>query len=260
VNFKKLLLLFILLIAQSVAMGQSDFEDDEAQKMQDEMQAQRAQYQQILKAVGGEGVENDPDFQKMVKEGVKDPQQMLKKLQEIRKKNGKDGNIGQIGGSGAGNPAAGMKLKDLMKGNASNVVRMMMQQFNHVSPAELKSRLLAATEGKPQGNFLRNNPRFLDFVVKTFKHPDALPDFARILDQRQKLTYFVGVNIFIFFFALWYKRVQKRRNSEKALNKSINQFVFRTIMFTGLRLGVFAAFFHKEVYPLFSIAKSTFMG
>jgi hypothetical protein len=244
-----------MLLGHNVTQGQDDLEDQEAQKLQKEMEDQRSQYQAILKAVGGEGVENDPDFQKMVKEGIKDPQQMLQKLQEIRQKNGKDTNIGTIGGGGG--KAQGMKLKDLLKGNASEMVKLMLQQFAHVGPDQLKARLLAANEGKPQGEFLKNNPRFLNFVVKAFKHPNALPNFAKILDQRQKLTYFVGVNIFIFIFGMWYKRVQKNRNQDKSATKSMNQFVFRTIFFFGLRIGAFIAFFHKEVYQIASIFKNS---
>ncbi len=243
-----------------MALAQSDSEDQEAINLQNEMKGQRAQFQAILKAVGGEGVENDPDFQKMVKEGMKDPQQMLKKLQEIRQKNGKDGNIGSIGGPSNGGSAGSMKMADLLKGNASEIVRMMIQQFNHVSPVELKTRLLASTEGKPQGNFLKKNPKFLDFIVAAFKHPSALPDFAKILDQRQKLTYFVGVNIFVFFFGMWYKRVQKNRNQNKEFTKSMNQFIFRTAMMFGIRIGVFVAFFHTEVGPVFGLFKDTVLA
>lgn len=246
-----------MLLGHNVTQGQDDVEDQEAQKLQKEMEDQRSQYQAILKAVGGEGVENDPDFQKMVKEGIKDPQQMLQKLQEIRQKNGKDTNIGTIGGGGK---AQGMKLKDLLKGNASEMVKLMLQQFAHVGPDQLKARLLAANEGKPQGNFLKNNPKFLDFVVAAFKHPNALPDFARILDQRQKLTYFVGFNIFIFIFGMWYKRVQKNRNQNKDMTKSMNQFIFRTIFLFGIRIAGFVAFFHNEVGALFGVFKTTFLA
>ncbi|TNE97804.1 MAG: hypothetical protein EP326_10850, partial [Deltaproteobacteria bacterium] len=152
-------MIIFLLLGTQVSMGQDS--EDSPENLQKEMQNQRSQYQAILKAVGGEGVENDPDFQKMVKEGMKDPQQMIKKLQEIRAKNGKDGNIGNIGGSNSGKPGTptNMSLAQLLKGDASGMVRVMIQQFNHVSPNELKFRILMTTEGKPQGNFLKNNPK-----------------------------------------------------------------------------------------------------
>lgn len=252
-----LFMIILLLLGTQVSMGQDS--EDSPENLQKEMQNQRSQYQAILKAVGGEGVENDPDFQKMVKEGMKDPQQMIKKLQEIRSKNGKEGNIGNIGGSKGGNTGtpSNISLAQLLKGDASGMVRVMIQQFNHVSPSELKSKILMTTEGKPQGNFLKNNPKFLDFIVASFKHPSALPDFARILDQKQKLTYFVGANIFIFFFGMWFKRVQKNRNQESDVTKRMNHFIFRTIFFLGLRIAVFVSFFHAEAGPIFGVFKDT---
>jgi hypothetical protein len=240
-----------------VTWGQDNIEDQEDKNLQKELNDQRSQYQAILKAFGGEGVENDPEFQKMVKEGLKDPQKLLKKLQDIQQKNGKGQTNGMMGSL---ENSKNMKIADLLKGNASAIMKSMIQQFNPISPQQLKVSLLATTEGKALGEFLKNNPKFLDFLVGALKHPNALPNFAKILDQRQKLTYFVGANIFVFFFGMWYKRVQRNRNQDREITNSVNQFIFRLIFLTGIRFGIFVAFFHNEAGDIFGVFKKSFLA
>ena len=249
--------LFILLLSHNVIWGQDNLEDQEDKSLQKELKDQRSQYQAILKTVGGEGIENDPDFQKMVQEGLKDPQKLLKKLQDIQQKNGKSNANGMMGSL---ENSKNMKVADLLKGNASKIMKSMIQQFNPISPQQLKTSLLVTTEGKPQGDFLKNNPKFLNFLVRALKHPNALPNVAKILDQRQKLMYFVGANIFVLFFGIWYKRVQRNRNQDREITKSVNQFIFRFIFLSGIRLGIFVAFFHSEVGDIFGVFKKSFFA
>ncbi|MCO4754893.1 MAG: hypothetical protein KC478_10460 [Bacteriovoracaceae bacterium] len=233
-----------------VVMGQDT--DAEQQELEKSMQKQRDQYQAILKTVGGDGLENDPEFQKMIKGGIKDPKALMEKLQQIRAKNGKSTDVGTIGQSGQK-----FSAKDLFKGNASKIISMMLQQFSNMSDDQVKASMLRGAQGKPQEKFLKNNPKFLNFAAKLFKDPIALPQFAKIIDQRRKLTFFVGANICVFLFGFFVRKVQKNRNPEKQFTTTMNQFIFRQILMNSIRLGVFLAFFHNEVGPLWKVFRST---
>lgn len=153
------------------------------------------------------------------------------------------------------------KVEDsfLTKMIPSSVKEMMKKYLSknplaHMSEEEIRQMVLVQTSGKKSGEFLKENPKFLDFLVKWFRDDKALPALAEIMNKPKKVKYYgyYVLAIFILSFLIGLKA------SDKSLFKKL---MFKLTISFGVMVCYFIGFylfFREELSPTVDIIKQVF--
>ena len=123
---------------------------------------------------------------------------------------------------------------------------------------EVETLILERTQGNIVGDYLKNSPRAMYFIVNFMRDEFALPQMMQILDKEKELkrySYFVIGNIIFFFLLGWYYD----KTSNTGLLRTIFRKIFLGLLSTSISFAVFYVMFHKEVQPTVGIAKEAMM-
>lgn len=236
----KILILLSLLFGplSLMAQGEGADSDNDLEKIQRAKEKQAKAYKNIednLNAVEGESA------------------QMLKALQEsLSPKDMKELQEAMKSGDQEKVQKLTQKLSvNLLKDgkNLDKVIELSMKRFRDQSPTELRADLLKRGQGNPLGVVFKSFPKILDLTVNMLRDPFAIPQLAKIPQDKKRLLTFLGVNVLIFIISWIVKKAKKGQAP-----------ISRWLFFVGLRFGVLMFFFKTELTPAFLVFKRTFLG
>lgn len=138
-------------------------------------------------------------------------------------------------------------------GKISDQMYLIMEPFRTLSRSDVMTNIRGTIESTPAGVYVNKYPQIYEFIVDVLRSNDAMRSFARIADDKKKLTIFFILNVTVFIIAFILKRIG--RNKRINFLKRVRLFVF---IFT-VRMGLFIGFFHNEVGPIWNLFKSNFL-
>jgi len=227
----KSLTAIIFLITSLWCFGQSgDFADDDQQDIQElenQLQEFKQSQQDVIDDMNPEQMKIQEQIQQAISQG---DQAKVQELTRKLTKNMKMGNSGQM----------------------KKMVDASLSTFRSLSENQLRSHLIAKTQGNVFGQVFAEFPKLLEYIIQVLRDPIAVPQFFSILEKKTKLMIFFGINVFLWLVAFVIKRAHKAKRA------GFFTHFKRGLFFAVIRLGLFIGFFHVEITPFVSIASRTF--
>jgi hypothetical protein len=253
-KLKKILLislLFLFLAPVHLVQGQEDMTDT---VLEDEMENQRASYQQILKRLKAEEFLESADITQLINSGEINIDMIEKTVRNLQEKQANNiyGEVKQP------------TMTSLMSGGAHKSVITLLAPLEKVSEEQLKNNLTKNLKNGVIKRFIDGHDNFKNFLVKIIKSKKALPQIALILDNKSRLYTYIFINIAIFILMKFKSMVTKRRNkANRYYRKNFSDGVIAKLIIVLLtlafRVGIFVFFFHKEAAPAWDIFRQTML-
>ena len=207
--------------------GQEEMES--TAELEQEMAAQRAEYQKLIKKMGAEELIDDPKILNMFNSGAIDFDRLENTVRNLQKKRAQ-ATLGKVG-----TPS----MTDLFKGDAGAQVGHLIAPLKNISEDQLKKNLVNNLQEGRAKLFLKRSPKVQTFLAKLLKDEKALPSFARILDNKNKLYTFFFINVTIFILLKLRKMIINRKNrNSKFYKKSLTDSFFGWVMTTTIILAI----------------------
>ncbi len=147
-------------------------------------------------------------------------------------------------------------MKRLMKkGEAKKEMQRILRPFRKLGYWPVYEMLGKEKPGNKAAKFFNQHPKIRDIVTKLLIDKRALPEAMSIIEKRAQLTIVLLINIALFVLSIILARFKKRYPFFSM--QRLFYFIFRIVLITGLRVGSFAIFFHKELAPLYYIIKAS---
>ena len=99
-------------------------------------------------------------------------------------------------------------------------------------------------------------PKLRLFIVSMLRDEKALPYFVGIFDDRKKLIFFVILNIALILLDKYLKN--RRPFLKRSFFQSLKIDLMDILFMLFARVGLFFAFFWRQLSPMWSIFTSTF--
>lgn len=146
--------------------------------------------------------------------------------------------------------------EDYKNGKAPAIdIEAMLVPYRQLSPEQTKNELAEKLKGKP----VVDNPKLINFLDALFRDKKALPDIVQILNEREKLAYFLGINIVILIMAIMLKRRHYRNNPDGSILGNMTRGLRRFVLITGLRLSTLYFFFGANFARSWELVQSHFL-
>ncbi|PIP96663.1 MAG: hypothetical protein COW00_14960 [Bdellovibrio sp. CG12_big_fil_rev_8_21_14_0_65_39_13] len=200
------------------------------------------------------------DLEAQMESVKKDNQQILEKLQALNPEQKAEfqeainsGNMAKAGqlmekfGIQAINPTTGEK-----QGTLNSLVSMSLESFRSMSDTQLKAHLDERIGSSALGGIYNKAPKLQNFLLRALKDREALPSFFSIIEQKKKLTIYLGITLFTMVVSWLWKR--KLKQTERPFFESFIAFLFRFSFVWGIRLGAMTYLFHREFGPIIRLA------
>jgi len=205
-------------------------------------------------------------------EAMHDQDELFRQLEEIQKNNKALIEQAQKMQQGGGmNPGSAMDMLKALQGKAkgqkgaaapgmpgsdnvsmSKTIATVLRPYQTMPRAQIIATVKSMTAGKPYQKFLDSNPKLYEFYADTLQSKDALPSAAGMLQNRNKLYLFAGLNVFIIICGVIFKRLQKNQTG------FFMPFIKRMILIYGARITLLVVFFGKELGPIWRLFVARF--
>ena len=154
---------------------------------------------------------------------------------------------------------AGMKSrhKGAISTELSNSVRLALLPLQKLSEKELLKRLDESTKESAVRPYMDQFPNITIFAVRLIKDKESIPSMVKILEDRDRLIWFVGAMLSTIIFGFLLKRFMHREG--RSFPKAVLYFFVRLYIMFGLRVAVVYYFFSTELTPAAKVFKMTFM-
>jgi len=255
---RKLRILFFSLFIFSINIGtlqaQSNQIISDEDRLQQEMEAQRAEYQELVKKLGAEDLLEDPEIKNMIGTGTVNFDKLENTIRSIQKKQANQV-FRKVDKPG---------ISQLLKGDAGSQISNILQPIQRIPDEKLKQSIVNNLKEGTFKRFLKNSPKLQSFLVNMLKSKKALPELARILDDKNKLYVFGFINIMLFVFLKLRKMMIKRSQSKskyfkKSLGDSFVGWMIGFFVVFSMRIGLFIYFYSREASPAWNVFKETFL-
>ncbi|EQC48495.1 hypothetical protein M899_1946 [Bacteriovorax sp. BSW11_IV] len=134
-------------------------------------------------------------------------------------------------------------------------VRMALGPFRKMSDEELHRHVEDSLKRSGTGALIKKYPQTIDVVSELLKDPEALPSLSGVVERRDRLWFFVGINIGIIFFGIALRKLTSKDGDGLVARarKGLIRFFFLNV----LRIATFVYFFYDELMPAWYIVKDT---
>lgn len=139
----------------------------------------------------------------------------------------------------------------------SDSVKMALEPLQKLSEADLLKRLddgLKDSELKP---YFEEFPNIKLLSVRLIKDKESLPSLVKILENKDRLIYFVSAMLCTIIFGYILKRAMHREGRPFII--ATLMFLLRFFILLGIRLALIQYFFGPEIAPAIKVFKATFM-
>lgn|GEM_PF-6639664 len=182
-------------------------------------------------------------------------EQMMKELQGLQDKI-KSGNVNMKDVFKALNRASGQENKAVVvpseyRGHMAEEVFKTLHQVRSIPSDVLTKQLRQRLEGHPLEETLTSHDQILPKTIAVIQDPNALPDAALILSDREKLFLYAIINLCLLILGIFLKR--KIRNSDTSWKR---RFVLHMTRWFGLSIisfSLFIFFFGKNLSSLWRV-------
>jgi len=149
--------------------------------------------------------------------------------------------------------------QNLSAGTVSLWVDNCLKPIRAIPSEKLEQQILTTNEEKPIGRYFRDHPKALKLMVKILQDKKAMVNASKVLENRQRFIVFLVINISLFVILWMYKNFIRSKKDPGMLIRFRNGIFLFLFMF-GLRLSIFAYFFHQELGPLFRVIKDHYLA
>jgi len=182
-----------------------------------------------------------------------DPEQ-IKKLQKLM-----PGNL--LDKMKAGSQGDGKKVsEELDKENSdySVVVYQMLHFFRSQSQADVELIFREKFNRGVLGSLFKIHPGLVTLLAKIVRDPKALPDAAKIGNEKKKMGLYFGLIVATFILGFTLKKMSHNKHGDMGMFFFMNRFIMRSLFLYGLRFAAFIYIFNQELAPLGTILKAHF--
>lgn len=153
----------------------------------------------------------------------------------------------------------GQAKEKFNEGKFSELVEQCLRPIRAMKAEDFEQQVLMSNEGKPMGRYFRDHPRALKFFVKLLQDKEAMVSASKMLENRQRFTVFLVINICLFLIAWIYKNFIRSQAPKPYFIRVKDGLTLFLVMF-ALRLSVLIYFFHQELGPLFKVIKDFYFA
>lgn len=146
-------------------------------------------------------------------------------------------------------------VENLNKVKYSDALRIALEPLQKMSEAELLMLLKNNTNGSASAEYIKKFPKLALFSVKVIKDKDALPSFAKVLDDQNKLIHFVAIMLFTILFGFFLKHLFKKEG--RGIPMAILVWFVRFFILSSVRLAIIYYFYSHEITPALNLAYKT---
>lgn len=141
------------------------------------------------------------------------------------------------------------------KQSLKETVHMALGPFRQMSNEDLHRHVEESLMRSGAGAVIKKYPESIDVVSQLLKDNEALPSLSGIVERRDRLWFFVGINIGIILFGIALRKLTS--NKDDGLIARARKAIVRFFFLNVLRVVTFVFFFSQELMPTWYIIKDT---
>lgn len=157
---------------------------------------------------------------------------------------------------------ADKKSKRIQEGTTgkslSEDIRLPLARLQAMSEEELLKLLKENTKDSKFAPYIEKFPKISILSVKLIKDKDAIPSAVKIIEDRDKLVWFVGIMISTILIGFLLERIMKRKDS--SVLGAIGLFFLRVLILTIIRIVIIIVFYGKELGPATKVVNNMFFS
>ncbi|MBL6989556.1 MAG: hypothetical protein ISR65_07250 [Bacteriovoracaceae bacterium] len=140
--------------------------------------------------------------------------------------------------------------KEASPNSLDDELNQTLKVFRELDSNQIKEMMFANSKGQPYEQYLKKNPKILDFAVRVMQDKSAIPSVLKISRDKTRLIYF-GLTILgtIIFGYVAFDASKKKRNAFGRILYGLKKF----LILTTLRFIAFCGFFYKDLTPIWNI-------
>ncbi|MBI2520214.1 MAG: hypothetical protein HYV97_07345 [Bdellovibrio sp.] len=138
-------------------------------------------------------------------------------------------------------------------GDYSLIVYRLLHPFRAQSEAEVT---LIFQQKMPMLNMIPFANKIPNLIARVARDESALPQVAKIVNQRGKLTQYAIFVFVTFIISFVLKRLKQKQDD--SIFSGMKSGLLRSLFMTGLRLAVFFVLFSAELTPLLHVVRNSF--
>ena len=140
----------------------------------------------------------------------------------------------------------------------SEDIRLPLARLQAMSEEELLKLLKENTKDSKFAPYIEKFPKISILSVKLIKDKDAIPSAVKIIEDRDKLVWFVGIMISTILIGFLLERIMKRKDS--SVLGAIGLFFLRVLILTIIRIVIIIVFYGKELGPATKVVNNMFFS
>ena len=140
----------------------------------------------------------------------------------------------------------------------SEDIRLPLARLQAMSEEELLKLLKENTKDSKFAPYIEKFPKISILSVKLIKDKEAIPSAVKIIEDRDKLIWFVGIMISTILIGFLLERIMKRKDS--SILGAIGLFLLRVLILTIIRIVVIIVFYGKELGPATKVFQKMFFA
>ncbi|MFN8371177.1 MAG: hypothetical protein U0T83_11215 [Bacteriovoracaceae bacterium] len=129
--------------------------------------------------------------------------------------------------------------------------------FKQFTDEEVKEMFLGKIKGGKIEQFLHDNPKIIEFVVRCLKDDHAMQGFMRIRKDKERLKYYLLFMVFLFVVSMTLNYFGNK--DKNFVEKFLKRLLITISMFCLSSIGILLIF-NKEIKPFIRIFKSVFLS
>ncbi|MEA9358499.1 hypothetical protein SHI21_19845 [Bacteriovorax sp. PP10] len=145
----------------------------------------------------------------------------------------------------------------VISSDISNSVRMALEPLQKLSEKDLLKRLDESTKESVARPYMDQFPNITIFAVRLIKDKESIPSMAKILEDKDRLIWFVGAMLSTILFGFILKKVMHREG--RSFLKAVLYFFIRMYIVFAVRVAIVYYFYSVEFTPAAKVFKATFM-
>lgn len=149
------------------------------------------------------------------------------------------------------------KARGPIPSDLSTSVRMALEPLQKLSEADLLKRLDDGTKGSAMRPYFQQFPSISLLSVRLIKDKESLPSLVKIVENKDRLIYFVGALLCTVIFGFWLKGTMHKEGRPFLLSAAL--FLVRLSILLCVRITLINYFFGQEIAPALKVFNQTFI-
>jgi hypothetical protein len=139
---------------------------------------------------------------------------------------------------------------------SSKTIAESIRPFQKISEKELLEQLSSNIKDSKLAPLFKNNPTITLFMVRMIQDKNALPDLAKIFENKDRFITFSYWMLGTFVLSFIIRRIIKINNA--GFFEAVFLWFIRFFIILFVRLGLIYYFFSNELEPSFKVIGKTF--